>query len=311
MFKKLTLSFLYVIFSIAFVKGADTEVCISASAGNFTITVKNNTAVTMYVADLNVNITPSNNVTVTSSNCNQLGDIVAFNLSSGQAIPSGSTGIFISGTYSGSSSFTLSAPYVETVSPAGTPSVSVCSSGGTLPVELQNFQAQAQNKTNLLNWQTASEKDNEGFYIQQSVEGKNFKTLGFVKGQGTTNEKQSYSYTDDAPLPISYYRLRQVDFDGKESFSKIVSVQAGEKGQYKIYPNPAKEVVNVQFQAAQEGVVELDLYDSAGKLIQHYNYNAREGENQSVLKVQNIAKGFYTLKIKQGEAVVSERLIID
>jgi Secretion system C-terminal sorting domain len=192
-----------------------------------------------------------------------------------------------------------------------TPTINGSAVNVPLPVALLNFQAQAQGKTNLINWQTASEKDNQGFHIQRSAEGKNFINLGFMKGQGTTQEKQSYIFTDDAPLPISYYRLRQMDFDGKEAFSKIVSVQAGEKGRYKIYPNPAKDLVNVQFQAAKEGIVSMDLYDSIGKLIQHFNYNAREGENQSVLKVQNIAKGFYTLKIKQGEAVVTERLIID
>jgi long-subunit acyl-CoA synthetase (AMP-forming) len=70
-------------------------------------------------------------------------------------------------------------------------------------------------------------------------------------------------------------------------------------------------VVNAQFQATQEGVVELDLMDSVGKLIQHFNYTVREGENALLLKVPNVVSGFYTLKIKQGQTVTTERLIID
>ncbi len=115
-----------------------------------------------------------------------------------------------------------------------------------LPVELLSFQGQNQGKTNLLTWQTASEKNNYGFQVQRSAEGKDFEPLIFASGHGTTNEKQSYSYIDNSPFITTYYRLRQIDFDGKESFSKTISLVRLVVKNLKIYPTPATDYLSVE-----------------------------------------------------------------
>lgn len=230
-------------------------------------------------------------------------------------IPSGGSKSVSSGTYSivagnsGTASITLSVTYSE-IDGNDSPVSSCTMVGIPLPVTLLNFQAQPQGKTNLINWQTASEKDNEGFQIQRSAEGKTFKNIGFVKGQGTTNEKQSYSFVDEGPLSISYYRLLQKDFDGKESYSKIVSVVSDSKTHVKIYPNPVADVLNVQINTEKELNTALELYDSAGKMVHTENFNTQKGDNQMSFSTKQLARGFYTLKIKQGDEVVVEKVMI-
>jgi YHYH protein len=94
-----------------------------------------------------------------------------------------------------------------------------------LPAELTSFKAKAVNNTAVLTWQTASERDNKSFTIERSTNGTDYTAIGIVKGNGTTNTPQDYTFTDGDPsVSTNYYRLRQTNVDGKEAFSKQVSV---------------------------------------------------------------------------------------
>jgi len=96
---------------------------------------------------------------------------------------------------------------------------------GPLPVELIAFTAKLQYPNTLLYWQTASETNNHFFAIERSANARDFETIGMVYGNGTTSITSSYSFTDTQPLvPVSYYRLRQTDFDGSTSYSSIVMI---------------------------------------------------------------------------------------
>lgn len=96
---------------------------------------------------------------------------------------------------------------------------------GPLPVELIAFTAKLQHPNTLLFWQTASEINNHFFAIERSANAQDFETIGMVYGNGTTSFTNSYSFTDTQPLfPVSYYRLRQTDFDGSTSYSSIVMI---------------------------------------------------------------------------------------
>ena len=100
-----------------------------------------------------------------------------------------------------------------------------------VPVELVNFKAKAVNKTAVLTWQTASERNNQGFTIERSNDGTTYTTIGQVKGNGTTNTPHDYIFTDKDPsVNTNYYRLRQTDFDGKETVSPVVTVIFGKSG---------------------------------------------------------------------------------
>ncbi len=107
-----------------------------------------------------------------------------------------------------------------------------------LPIELTHFQAQIQNKTALLTWQTATETHNEGFEVQRSKDGTTWEKIGWQDGQGDSQTPYDYTYTDENPLSgTSYYRLKQIDFDGAFSHSDVVKVEYESNG-ISIYPNP-------------------------------------------------------------------------
>jgi hypothetical protein len=103
------------------------------------------------------------------------------------------------------------------------------SSGATgsmaLPVSLISFTAIPSNTTIELHWRTASELNNNYFEVQKSTDGISFSSVGHVSGQGTTNELSTYTYIDEVIFPIAYYQLKQVDYDGVFSLSKIIKVR--------------------------------------------------------------------------------------
>lgn len=100
-----------------------------------------------------------------------------------------------------------------------------------LPVEYTNFQAKTNQKSALLTWTTASEKDNALFNIEQSTNGTDFQTVGQVKGHGTTSASSSYNFEHMTPsVGINYYRLKQVDLGGTATYSAVRSVLFGKTG---------------------------------------------------------------------------------
>jgi hypothetical protein len=98
-------------------------------------------------------------------------------------------------------------------------------SGSPLPVNLSYFKAIKINNQSLLNWLTESELNNDHFNIERSTDGEYFETIGKVIGNGTSNKKQEYFFTDYSPTNgINYYRLKQQDYDGKYEYSEIRKV---------------------------------------------------------------------------------------
>ena len=115
-----------------------------------------------------------------------------------------------------------------------------------LSVNLTHFDAKADGNRVLLNWKTASEVTNSHFEVEKSLDGSIFNSIANVTGAGTTDAQSDYSATDLFPANgINYYRLKQVDKDGKFNYSKVLAVQFGLAiNAVSTYPNPAKDVLN-------------------------------------------------------------------
>jgi hypothetical protein len=141
------------------------------------------------------------------------------------------TGTSTSGTISSAAAITTFCPFtlasVDDVNP--------------LPVELGPFWAINLGNAVELNWITYSEENNSSFSIQRSQTGFNFTNIGKRKGAGNSKNKINYTYIDGEPLSgTSYYRLKQKDFDGKETYSKVIAIKRqGETIPFVVYPNPA------------------------------------------------------------------------
>ncbi|WP_373549939.1 hypothetical protein [Haliscomenobacter sp.] len=116
-----------------------------------------------------------------------------------------------------------------------------------LPIELTQFDAKLQDQGILVTWKTATELNNDYMVLERSANGQNFLEVTRIKGKGTTQETQHYQYFDPNPLAgINYYRLRQVDFDGTTDHSKVVAITLDKGELMSIFPNPAKDRINIQ-----------------------------------------------------------------
>ncbi len=122
--------------------------------------------------------------------------------------------------------------------------------GGPLPIALLDFSARLQGGQVKVEWQTATELNNDYMAVERSTDGRAFFEIGRVRGAGTTQSPQSYTLTDASPLPgYNYYRLRQVDYDGAAAYHGPVSVKltAGQAAHLKVYPTVAREGVWVEW----------------------------------------------------------------
>ncbi len=168
-------------------------------------------------------------------------------------------------------------------------------SASVLAAELTNFKAKAVNSTTVLTWQTASEKDNAGFTIERSTDANNFTAIGNVKGNGTTNAASDYTFTDATPLTgVNYYRLRQADFNGKETLSKVVSVAFG-KNVLVLKNTLVQNTLEVIVSEAEK--TPLSIFNVSGQLV----FSATVQGTQ-VLDVSSLTAGMYIVRMGTGEA---------
>jgi hypothetical protein len=168
-----------------------------------------------------------------------------------------------------------------------------------IPVDLLSFTALTKGPTNLLRWHTATEKNNDRFEVLRSADGQNFETIGALKGAGNSSVLRSYEFRDEArPEGTLYYRLRQVDFDGKASYSAIktittrLSIEATP-----VYPNPATgPTVNARLEVPSEGTITSLVTDLAGKIVQQQEHQVFQGANEVEIPVESLPKGYYYLR---------------
>lgn len=173
----------------------------------------------------------------------------------------------------------------------------------TLPVDFASFKGERKGTENVLSWTTATEVNNAGFELQRSADGTNFSALTFVNSKasnGNSNQSLTYNFTDVKPLSGSgYYRLKQVDKDGKTSFSEIVVIKGLKPTKLElvsIYPNPVINTLKVSIAAAKADKVTFVVSDVTGKAIITQTLSVTSGDNTLQLDVNNLAKGTYTIK---------------
>ena len=183
----------------------------------------------------------------------------------------------------------------------------------TLPVSLRSFTAARNNSTVLLKWETVTEENSRGFYIERNLGNNTWETLGFVSSRairGNSNSALDYEYSDinNKAKGITQYRLRQVDFDGKHAYSPIRAVRAGsQKGKTIVYPNPSNDGrVNIVF-ADVNTIRDVSLMDMNGRVMKQW-----KGVTNNNIQIDNLIAGFYTIRIVDtdtGEQTV-EKIVV-
>ena len=171
------------------------------------------------------------------------------------------------------------------------------------PVKLSSFDiAESKGKVNMA-WTTASEINVAYFSVQRSLDGANFTTVGKVTASGNSASLHSYDYTDDATnlSGAIYYRLNTVDKDGKNSFSKVVSVSltAHNSQLNSIYPNPlrAGQDLKLNYASIKTGSVSVQLVSMLGKRVLNTNLPVNEGSNTLSVAVGHLTAGVYYLSV--------------
>lgn len=225
--------------------------------------------------------------------------------------------------FSGTGSHSLSFNYASTdaaakVDPA--PALYTINWTFALPVKLVSFTAEKYENTQArLQWTTASEINNDHFEIERSADGDNWEAIGEVKGHGTTNEQQNYSYIDAKPLAgINYYRLKQVDEDGKYEYSSIAAVDftSGNAEQVnttimQVYPNPlaSGRVLNIALRESSENIRQIMITNQMGQVV--YSYDMQDQAQEYMVQGLDLAAGIYMVNVtSESNATFSGKIIV-
>jgi uncharacterized repeat protein (TIGR03803 family) len=162
-----------------------------------------------------------------------------------------------------------------------------------LPVVLVTFNAEKRGHATLLTWKTAQENNSERFEIERSVNGITFDRIGSVAAAGNTNWLTSYSFTDNDPASgINYYRLKQIDVDGKFTYSKTVSVSFESSGKWTSWPNPASDQLNIRLPQGS-GYTTIRIVDASGKMVMQKTITSLV----TALDIHSLSNGWYMLQL--------------
>jgi hypothetical protein len=186
-----------------------------------------------------------------------------------------------------------------------------------LPIELISFEANVNESKVDLKWITATEVNNDYFTIERSENLKDWSEVVYVKGAGNSNQEISYFDVDYFPLQgISYYRLKQTDFDGKFSYSNVIPVNFATSniaGTINLFPNPTQvgKSVNLEFKNIIETEILVVLRDVQGK--EYYSkmvLNIEDGKLIGVPIETSIPAGIYLVTATSENQIYSQKLII-
>jgi hypothetical protein len=172
-------------------------------------------------------------------------------------------------------------------------------SGTVTPLRFLSFTGEKINRTTALQWTTDNEVNTSHFEVQRSQNGVVFSSLGRVNAANSSGVHR-YSFTDAAPLEgINFYRLKQVDRDGKAAYTPIIKILHNGFGQViSLYPNPVKDRVQMSF-ASRRGLLLISIFDAQGRQVLQTSL-----PNQAPLQlsVSALAAGRYVLLLSDGDA---------
>jgi hypothetical protein len=213
----------------------------------------------------------------------------------------GTTGTTAAGTITTAAAQTAYGPFT----------LASVTSENPLPVELLAFNAEYKNNTVALHWTTASEKNNDYFSVQRSKDGKHFQELLRIKGAGNTTAIQHYEAVDENPFPdLSYYRLKQVDFDGSEKISLPVAVKIPSSDNLSIVSVVAfsqSELISLQIYAGRNMEVRLLLMDTRARIVKEEKLFLTEGMQTVNVICNGLSEGLYTVLLQAGPEFLHTR----
>jgi hypothetical protein len=191
-----------------------------------------------------------------------------------------------------------------------------------LPVELISFTGSGTSSGVKLNWKTATEVNNFGFDIERKLIANSgvkissdWKTIGFVEGNGNSNSPKTYSFFDYSASGISslHYRLKQIDNDGHYEYSQTIEVELT-PNQFELkqnYPNPFNPTTTIEYYIAESEFVNLSIFNSLGEEVKTLvNMVQAQGKYKIEFDGGNLTSGIYYYKISAGSNFDIKKLVL-
>lgn len=169
---------------------------------------------------------------------------------------------------------------------------------GPLPVELINFSTLCDEKTVNIQWSTASENNSDYFILEKSTNGADWRSVDEINAAGNSSTINNYSIRENGN-GLVYYRLRQVDINGKETIYGPISAncEGGLENSLSVFPNPNKGSFTVEVINNIEEDATIQIMDMQGRIIENRKVLLLKGVNQFTFDIYSIAKATYTLRV--------------
>jgi hypothetical protein len=167
---------------------------------------------------------------------------------------------------------------------------------------------------NILEWVTASETNNDFFTLQRSADGFSFTDISTIDGAGNSNQLNNYQFIDQyPPIGVSYYRLKQVDYNGNSSYApNLVALDVLQKTGFKIHPNPASDDIIITASNYKEEYITLIFKDMVGNSVMKKTMiKLDKNSNSANVNISDLAPGIYMVTFidKNNNPVSFEKLI--
>jgi hypothetical protein len=182
---------------------------------------------------------------------------------------------------------------------------------GALPVSILSFSARAAEKRVVLNWETATETNNDYFTVERSVDGESFEEVNRVTGAGTSNTTIAYTTLDEDPYSgVSYYRLKQTDFDGKYDYTNKIAVLLEEGGMIQLFPNPTTGEIQLLINNTIRAPLSVVISNTLGQIVFTTTENSLSKMYSKHIDLSTYAKGIYSIKVVHGNKEQVEKIIV-
>jgi hypothetical protein len=194
--------------------------------------------------------------------------------------------------------------------------------GSPNPVELSSFSAVILENGIKLKWRTETEINNYGFEIERVLSDSQnliWKKIEFVDGHGNSNSPKDYSFSDmNLTVGKYYYRLKQIDTDGKFEYSKVIEIDLGAVMNYELsqnYPNPFNPTTTIRFSVTESSSINLSIYNSLGEKIEELVNEVKEPgvhtvEFNAESATRQLASGTYIYRLQANDFLQIKKMIL-
>jgi hypothetical protein len=183
-----------------------------------------------------------------------------------------------------------------------------------LPVRIIYFKAEKLDAISAkISWETASEQNSNYFDVERGTNALQYKVIGKIAAIQNSNERLSYSFTDNSPEKgINYYRLKQVDLDGKYTYTpaRALNFESINTETVKYYPNPTEGILNIEIQALAKELIIFNLFNTAGIVVNHFKIESI-GQNLIQVNMGTLPKGIYFVHLKSNSLNSTHRVVLN